>query len=95
MRCANGVIGDSSCLLGSFGFVDLRFFLVWCMWTLAVYIDGGICILIKSIFKFGHVVNMPFLISCRRVFLNGLNSVVWYHCERSFLVLSNTRLFAD
>ena len=42
-------------VLDSVASAELRLFLVWCMWPLDVAIDGGRCLLISSIVKFGHV----------------------------------------
>ena len=53
VRCVSGFIVDS--YIGSCCLVDLMLLLVWCMWPLEVFIDGGICLLIRSIFKLGHV----------------------------------------
>ena len=55
VRYNSGFIGGSSSFIGSCCLVDLMFLLVWCMWTLAVYIDGGICLLIRLIVKFVHI----------------------------------------
>ena len=75
VHCASGVIGGSSSFIGSCCLLDFIFFLVWCMWILAVSIDGGRCLLIISIFKLGHEAKDTFLIDWMRVYLNGLNSL--------------------
>ena len=54
---SSGVIDFSSCLVESCGLVGFRLFLVWCMWPLDVVIDGGMCLLIGLIVKFGHITN--------------------------------------
>ena len=56
---------------------------------------GGRCLLIRSIFKLGHVKNSPFFIAWMRVCLTGLSSVVLYQCASSVLVLSVMNLVAD
>ena len=56
VRCDIGVICVSSCLMSSCGLEDLRLFIVWCMWTLAVAIYGGRSLLIRLVVKFVHVV---------------------------------------
>ena len=55
VRCDSGVICGSSSFIGSCCLVEFMFFLVWCMWHLAVAIDGGICLLVTSIVKWVHV----------------------------------------
>ena len=75
VRCTSGSIGGSSSIFGSFGLVDLRFFLFWCMWPLAVSIDGFRCLLISYLINLGHVVKYTFLIAWIRVLLMGMNSV--------------------
>ena len=75
VRCTSSFIGCSSGVFGSCGLADLRLFLVLCMLPLAVAIDGGICLLISSLVKLGHVENYTFLIYWIRVCLTGLNSV--------------------
>ena len=93
--CASGVIVGYSCIVRSCRLVDLRLILVWLRLPLAVTVDGGRCLLISSIVKFGHVLKYPFLIIWRIVFLTGINSVVWYHCSISGLIISAIRLFYD
>ena len=95
VRCTSGFIVISSIVFGSCGLVDLRFFLVWCMWHLAVAIDGGRCLLISLLVKLIHVVKYPFLIAWIRVFLMGLKSVAWYHCVSSGLIIYGINVFAD
>ena len=73
----------------------IMFFLVWCMWTLVVVIDGGRFLLIRYIFKLGHIANYHFSIAWMRLWLTVLNIVVWYHFSRSGLVLSTIKLFSD
>ena len=55
--------------------------------------DGGRCLLIILIVKFGHVEKYPLLTAWRIVRLTGMKSVVWYYCASSGLVLSAIRLF--
>ena len=93
--CESGDIGGSSSFVGSCYLVDLMFFLVWCMWPLDVSIDGGRCLLFMLIVNLVLVAKYLFLIYCIRVRLTGLNSVVWYHCVRSGLVLFDINLFSD
>ena len=94
VRCDSGVISGSFCIIGSCFLVELMFFIVWCLWSLYVAIDGGRCLLISSIVNFVHVAKYHLLIAWMGVCLNGLNSVVWYHCARSGLVLSAISLFS-
>ena len=62
------------------------------MWPLDVSIYGGRCLLTSSVVKLVHSAKWPFLIACIRVCLTGLNSVAWYHCDSSVLVLSTIGL---
>ena len=75
VHCASGFIGGYSSFIGSCRLADLMFFLVWYMFPLAVAIDGGRCLLIRSIVKLVHVAKYPFLIAWMTVLLTGLNSV--------------------
>ena len=55
VSCDSGVIGGSSSLMGSCRLMELMFFLVWCICPLDVAIDGGRCLLIRLIVRFGHI----------------------------------------
>ena len=93
VRCASGVIGVSYSFVDFYCLVDLMLLLVWWMWPLGTVIDGGRCLLIRSIAKLGHVANYPLLIAFMRVLLTGINSVVWYHYAISGLVVSDIKYF--
>ena len=95
VHCSSGGIYGSSFILGSCGLLDLMFLLVGYMWPLGVDMDGGRCLLIRYIVKFVHISKYPLVMACRRVYFTSINSVVWYHCTCSSLVLSTIRLFAD
>ena len=95
VSCSSGFIGGSSSFIVSCYLVYLTFFLVWCMWPLAVSIDGVRCFLIRSIVKLVHVAKYPFLIAWLRVCLTVMNSVAWYYCARLGFFISTTKLFAD
>ena len=94
VHCSIGFIGVSSSFVGSCFLVELMLFLIWCMWTLDVSIDGGICLLIRSIVKLVHVAKYPFLVAWMRVCFTGLNSVELYHCAILGFVLSVIKFFA-
>ena len=53
--CASDVIDDYSCIMGSCELVDLRLFLVWCMWPLYAAIYWGRRLLNILIVNVGHV----------------------------------------
>ena len=41
-----------------------------------------------SIVRLGHVAKWPFLMAWRGVLRTGLNSMAWYHCANSGLVIA-------
>ena len=73
--------------------VELMFFRICFVRTFSVTGDYGICF-IRSTVRLGHVEKWNFLIYWRRVFTTGLNSVAWYHCTISGLILATGALSA-
>ena len=63
------------------------------MCPFAVATDGGRCLIMSTV-RLGHVEKWTFLISRRRAFQTGLDSVEWYHYSGYVLVLDARALSA-
>ena len=50
---------------------------------------------IRSTVRLGNVDKWPLLMDWSKVLRIGLNSVAWYHCDRSRLVLADRKLSTD
>ena len=74
--------------------VDLIFFWILSIYPFVVAMEGGICF-ISPIVRSVHVEKWLFLMARIKVLQTGLNSVAWYHCSSSVLVLSNRALSAS
>ena len=63
------------------------------MWPFSVATEGGRCF-ISSTVRLGQVVQGPFLMAWRKIFLTGINRAVWYHLDSSGLILAARALSA-
>ena len=61
------------------------------MWPFAVAMEGGRCFMSSTI-RLIQVVKWPFLMAWSKVLWTGLNSVAWYHCDISGLLLTTRAL---
>ena len=91
VRCVSGFISGSFIFICSCCLVDLMLFLVWCIWTLVVAIDGGRCLLVRLIVELGHVKKISLLYCLGEGLLDwseqcGIDKLRFLHLVRLSLV---------